>query len=205
MLPTDLDLAILQSDTYSAIPAGKVIDYGCDRVVITYLPDCTVLSIRGTDNPEGWISNFKAIGVLSSVHPQLGECESGFLSGALDLWSFIEPVLGTHPLIVQGHSRGAGMIPIIVSMMLLVGLKPAKVVCWESPWAVGPYCRKLLLDADIPGVQWWHGDDPVPCIPAVPWLCHAVWPIIHFGSWSLNPFECHGMSGIITTLMNTGA
>lgn len=197
---SELYLANLELDTYSDVPAGRVIDCGADRAVISYLPGLTVVSIRGTDNPQGWLSDFKAAGVVSKAHPQLGECEAGFLEGSLALWPLIEPVLGVDPIILQGHSRGAGMVPIIAGLMMLAGVVPHQVVCWEAPWAVGKQCRDLLLHWGIEGEQWWHGDDPVPTFPAVPWLVPNVWPIRHFGSWMLDPFACHSMNGIIQTL-----
>jgi hypothetical protein len=160
----------------------------------------TVLSIRGTTNPAGWVSNFKTAGVIAEDHPQLGVCESGFLKGALALWPLISPLLNGPNVIVQGHSRGAGMVPILAGLMLLAGAKPARVVCWEAPWAVGRQCQAMLIEGGVSGVQWWHGDDPVPCIPAVPWLRPYVWPITHFGPWMLNPFDCHHMAGIVATL-----
>lgn len=195
-----LSLAKLELDTYSATPAGLVIDCNADRAVVSYLPGLTVVSIRGTDSPAGWVSDFKAAGVVAASHPQLGICESGFLEGSLNLWPLLEPILGPSPLILQGHSRGAGMVPIIAGLLQLSGLPPARVICWEAPWAVGAQCRDFLLNCGIGGVQYWHGDDPVPCIPAVPWLVPNVWPIQHFGSWALDPFTCHSMDGIVQQL-----
>ena len=199
---TDLDLAKLELDSYSAVPAGRVVDCGADRAVISYLPGATVVSIRGTDNPAGWISDFKAAGVVSKTHVELGACEAGFLEGALNLFPLLDPLINYGGVVLQGHSRGAGMVPILAGLMILKGYAPTRVVCWESPWAVGPMCRDFLLDCGwaIQGVQYWHGDDPVPCIPAVPWLVPNVWPIKHIGSWMIDPFDCHMMQGIVEAL-----
>ena len=197
---SDLDLAHLEADTYSTSPTGIIAECGADRAIVCVQDGQTAISIRGTANPAGWISDFKAAGVRAKTHPQLGECEAGFLDGALALWPSLAPYIQRGGVIIQGHSRGAGMVPILAGLALISGYPPGRVVCWEAPWAVGEQCRKLLLDAQIPGVQYWNGDDPVPCIPCVPWLVPNVWPIKHIGSWMLNPFDCHSMSNIISTL-----
>ena len=198
---SDLDLARLELDTYAAEPVGDVIDTGIDRLVLTRFPDLTVASVKGTTTPAEWISNFKVVGVKQATHPQLGICESGFLSGGSALWDKLLPEIDpTIPLLIQGHSRGAGMVPILAGLAFLEGIRPVRCVCWEAPWAVGAQSRALLVDAGIDGVQYWHGDDPVPCAPAVPWLVPNVWPIRHFGSWMIDPFACHAMEGIVETL-----
>lgn len=197
MIPTDAALALLELDTYADAPAGEVYAAGSDRAIIRRYADCAVLSIMGTGAPEQWISNFKAIGARSAVHPKLGVCEYGFLEGALTIWAVVSDKLGDLPLIIQGHSRGAGMVPILAGLAAISGIKPARCVLWEAPWCVGAECRSLLLSAGIDGIQYWHGDDPVPTIPAVPWLVPHVWPVKHFGEWTLNPFDSHKMSGIV--------
>lgn len=197
---TDLELATLELNTYAVTPIGEVYDAGNDRAVVTRMADRTVVSFTGSNSPEDWISNFKVLGVHAADHPTLGICEDGFLRGASGLWTILAPILGDKPVIVQGHSRGAGMVPIFAAIMVTLGIKPERCVMWEAPWCVGATCKQLLLSAGIDGVQWWHGDDPVPTVPAVPWLVPNVWPIKHFGHWSLRPFDCHFMAGIIATL-----
>lgn len=202
-LPPDaLVMARLLADTYSILPFGVVVDAGADRAVIADGPaGSQVISIRGTTNPAGWVSNFKFVGVREASHPTLGVCESGFLSGALNLWPLLLPhlTLGRR-VILQGHSRGAGMVPILAGMMLIDEWAPSDCLMWEAPWCIGWEGKRLLLNAGITGSQLWHGDDPVPTIPAVPWLCPNVWPVLHFGRWRANPFDCHGMDGIIESL-----
>jgi hypothetical protein len=197
---SDLDLAKLELDTYAVTPVGEVIAVNEDRAVITRMPDVTVVSIMGTNDAKGWISDFKIQGVFSRTHRDIGVCESGFLDGAEALWPLLAPLLGTGPIILQGHSRGAGMVPILAAFALDAAVKIERCICWEGPWCVGPVCRDLLLAASVPGVQWWHGDDPVPCIAAVPWLISNVWPIKHFGSWKLDATACHLMAGIVAEL-----
>lgn len=207
LLVSDLNLARYELDTYSAAPAGEVIDVGVDRFVITRLADATIVSIRGTSDPAQWVSDFRICGAKPVDHPDLGVCESGFLSGALAVYGALSTKLlvpvglaTVTPLILQGHSRGAGMVPILAGLLTIAGVIPARCVCWEAPWSVAQPCRDILLHAGIPGVQYWHGDDPVPTIPAVPWLVPNVWPYHHFGTWRLDPFDCHSMDGIVAEL-----
>lgn len=197
---SDLDLAKLALDTYAVTPAGEVVAVNEDRAVITRHPDVTVVSIMGTNDAAGWISDFKIKGAIPREHPDIGVCESGFLDGAEALWPLLVPLLGSRPIILQGHSRGAGMVPILAAFALKAGVLLDSCVCWESPWSVGPKCRDLILAAHVPGVQWWHGDDPVCCVPSVPWLVPHVWPIKHFGTWKLDAAACHLMAGIVAEL-----
>lgn len=200
---TDADLAALELDTYAINPEGEVIAIGCDRAVVTRTPDVTVISLMGTNDAAGWISNFRIVGAVPAEHPEIGVCESGFLAGAEALWPMLVRTLDDRPVILQGHSRGAGMVPILAAFMLRTPHTLSRVVMWEAPWCVGPVCKQLLIDAEVDGVQWWHGDDVVPTIPAVPWLVPNVWPLRHFGCWALNPLDCHTMAGIVAELHNT--
>jgi hypothetical protein len=197
VIPTDVTLAGLVAATYDAMPAGEVYDVGCDRAVITRLPDCTVVSVRGTANPAGWWSDFMIRGAVAREHPQLGTCEDGFLSGAEALWSVLRPKLGLVPAVLAGHSRGAGELPELVGLMLLAGVRVARVVCFEKPWSCGPQLRGMIDAAGVSGVEYWTGDDPVPLAPAMPWLCMNVWPIVHIGKWKLDPIACHFMSSVV--------
>jgi len=204
-IPSDAELSKLELDTYSKNPAGEVYEAGHDRAVITRLDSYTVVSFMGTNDADDWISNFKIRGVRCKDHPTIGTCEGGFLDGALILSTLLLPALGTLPVIVQGHSRGAGMVPIFASLMHLSGICPVRCIGWEMPWCVGAECRELIRGANIEGIQYWHGDDPVPAVPAVPWLVSNVWPIKHFGHWDLNPFACHFMEGIVKELNSVSA
>lgn len=198
---SDLDLAKLELDTYAVTPAGEVVAVNEDRSVITRFPGVTVISIMGTNDAAGWISDFKIKGVFSRTHCDVGICESGFLDGAEALWPLLAPLVGADPIVLQGHSRGAGMVPIIAAFALDAAVKIDRCVMYEAPWCVGPVCRDLLLCASVPGVQYCYGDDPVILCPPVPWLVPHVWPITHIGEWMLNPFDCHSISRTVAWML----
>ena len=195
IVPSDAGLVLLQADSYAAMPQGQVVDAGPDRAVIRRYPGCIVVTIRGTANQPGWWSDFQILPKVMRTHPTLGDCESGFLAGTEALFTVLNPLIGTDPptpLIVQGHSRGAAIAP-----MLAVLLGASRCVCWEKPWGNGKQCRAMIEASGMTGVEYWHGDDPVPLAPAVSWLVMANFGIKHFGHWTLNPFDSHGIAGIV--------
>lgn len=196
MFLTDAQLSLIEADTYAAHPEGEVYAVGCDLVTIRRFYEFDVVSVRGTDNPQGWISDFKIVGCRSARHPDFGQCESGFLEGAIAVWQLIGPRLGDKPLLMQGHSRGAGMLPILAGLAIAANLRVAYCVGWEMPWAVGWEMRDFLMWRGMQGIQYWYGDDPVPTIPAVPWLVPNVWKYRYIGEWMLDPFDCHSMARI---------
>jgi lipase (class 3) len=195
IVPSDTSLVLLQADSYAAAPQGQVFDAGPDRAVLRRYPGCVVVTIRGTVNQAGWYSDFQITPKVPRTHPTLGVCEDGFLTGAEALYAVVNPALGTDPptpLIVQGHSRGAGIAPILAMM-----LGASRCVAWEKPWCNGPQLRDMIEASGMNGVEYWHGDDPVPLVPAVSWLVMANFPITHFGHWTANPFDSHAIAGIV--------
>jgi hypothetical protein len=151
--------------------------------------------VRGTANPAGWWSDFQIAPKIPRTHPTLGVCEDGFLTGAEALFRVVSPQLGTDPptpLVVQGHSRGAAIAPILAML-----LGAARCVAWEAPWGNGQQLRDMIAASGMTGQQYWHGDDPVPLVPAEPWLVMANFAIRHFGRWTANPFDSHGIAGIV--------
>jgi hypothetical protein len=194
MLPTDADLAALAVDSYRLAPAGEVYDSGADRAVITRRADCAIITVRGTANPAGWWSDFQIVPAVPRTHPILGPCEAGFLGGVEALYPVLRPHLGTRPVVVQGHSRGAAMAPILAAFLAIDGFVPVYCLCWEAPWAVGLTCGTFLGRQPVPGRQYINGNDPVPNVPAVWWLIAAVWPIVRIGSPMADPFQCHDIA-----------
>jgi hypothetical protein len=198
---SNLDLVLIQQDSYSFVPKGEIIDAAEDRATIVRYPDLIVITIRGTANRTGWWSDFQIAPKVAKVHPQLGVCEAGFLAGAESLWPLIKARIETTPqvpIIVQGHSRGAAIVPIMVGLMILDGIVPTYCIAWEKPWSGGKVLRQLIDQHNIVGIEPWHGDDPVPLVPAEAWLVMNFWPIKHFGKWTTNPFDSHGIAGIVT-------
>ena len=196
-IPSDAVLAGLQADAYAVAPAGRAVDAGPDRAVLTCLPGLCVATIRGTVNPRGWWSDFQIAPRVARSHPCLGECEAGFLDGAEALYAVLRPLLDGTPLLIQGHSRGAPIAAMLAGLLICDCRTPVRCVCWEKPWGNGPQLRALLAESGMPGVEYWHGDDPVPLVPAVPWLVMSNFPIRHFGRWTVDPFASHLMAGIV--------
>ncbi|HQU16645.1 MAG TPA: hypothetical protein PLO69_11160 [Gammaproteobacteria bacterium] len=197
-------LLAAQQDTYAAQPKGEVIDAGCDRAVITHLPNATLLSIAGTRDLAGWLSDFQVWKATLRDHPDVGPVEAGFGDGADKLWQRLAGRIDRDkPLLIQGHSRGAAMVPILAAFALIAGIKPYFCFAYEAPWSVGPACRDLLLAHRILGLTWWHGNDPVPLAPAVSWLVPHVWPCVSFGTPRENPIDCHYFEAVAAALAPT--
>lgn len=191
-LPSDAALAALCVDSYAATPAGHVIDTVLDRAVIVWMSGYTIVTVRGTADTRGWWSDFQISPRGLATHPELGECEAGFLAGAVALYPAIKSVLDAGPIILTGHSRGAAMLPILAALMKLDGIRPAYCCGFEAPWSVGPKCRDFVA-GDIPGRQYRNGNDPVPDVPALSYLVANVWPITQIGRPMLNRFDCHAI------------
>lgn len=198
MPPTDLSLAQLVATTYTNNPTGLILDANPDRAVLTQTENTSVVAIRGTANITGWWSDFQIQPRTSRHHPQLGTCEDGFLTGAEQLWQLIQPHLPAGPVILAGHSRGAAIVPILAGLMLLANTPPIRCVCFEKPWC----CNQVLstLISNIPGIEYWNGNDPVPAEPNVPWLVGNVWPISNIGAARLIDIECHFMDNVLAAL-----
>lgn len=202
-LPTDAALAALCVDSYRAQPAGGVHDAGPDRAVISRLPDCAVVAIRGSANERGWFTDFLILPRVMTTHARLGAGEAGFVDGAAALWDVVRPHLDPAvPLVIAGHSRGAGETPWLAGEAVLDGYSVAKAVCFEAPWTAGAALAAFL--AQVPGKQYVNGNDPVPLEPEVPWLVPAVWPVVRIGSAMFDPFACHSMALIAAELAALG-
>jgi hypothetical protein len=209
MIPPDRVLVMdYAPNSYTAKPVGEVYDAGPDRVVVSRLPGVIIITIRGTANPAGWWSDFEIAPKVTRTHPQIGGCEDGFLTGAEALYALIRDKVATDPqvlIVIVGHSRGAEIAPILAGLFVTDGIQVARVVSIEKPWGNGPVLRKLLHDAGVTGVEFWHGDDPVPLAPALPQYVLCNFPIIHFGAWSLNPIGCHMLDGIVAAFGQNAA
>ena len=199
-IPSDVDLAALEVDSYADQPKGEVYDFGPDRAVITRLAAFDVLSIAGTRNMAGWVSDFEVAPATLWDHPTVGPVEKGFGEGAEALWPILRPRLGERRLIMQGHSRGAPIMAILCRFLLDDGLFPVRCVAYEMPWGVGAPCRDSILAAGIDGITYWTGNDPVPSEPNVSWLVPNVWPIQRIGAPRLLSIECHYMASVLAAL-----
>ncbi|HTI81715.1 MAG TPA: hypothetical protein VL614_14805 [Acetobacteraceae bacterium] len=208
MIPTDDALILLSQDSYSASPAGEVYDVGPDRLVVTRLPGVIVLAIRGTANLAGWWLDFRISQKTIRAHPKLGPLEAGFAAGADAIYGIAAPLVAASPgclIVIVGHSRGAIIAPILAALFAADGVRVTWCCCIEKPWGNGAVMRALLDQAGVRGVEWWHGDDPVPLVPAELGFVMANFPIKHFGRWTLDPFDSHLMGGIVADLHEVAA
>jgi hypothetical protein len=202
---SDIALANLELDSYGVAPIGDVIDAGCDRAVITRMPAWDIVSILGTRNLQGWLSDFDIWEASLRDHLNFGPMEAGFADGAEALWAALRPMLGRKPLIMQGHSRGASLKTIMSAMALRDGFFLTHCIGYEEPWTVGTMCRDILLANNVPGLTYWNGNDPVPTQPDEDWLVPNVWPIVHVGQPRVIAVECHYMANVLASMASAQA
>lgn len=201
-LPSDSWFCRLAADSYAMDPQGEVHDFGADRAVIDRHSTYVTVTFRGSANRANWWSDFQIGPHEMTDHVDYGPCEAGFLTAADFAYSTLKSVLDPAiPIVVNGHSRGAGMIPAFVLMLLDAGYTVIRCVLWESPWTVGTKARARIQAAGVPGRQYRDGNDPVPSVPSLFWLVPWVWPITHIGAPTFDPFDCHLIHKIWTDMI----
>jgi hypothetical protein len=205
-LPNDTWFCRLAADSYALNPEGEVYDFGADRAVLDRHSTYVTITIRGSANRQNWWSNFQIEKKVMVDHPEYGPCEAGFLTAAMLAFATLEPVLDRAvPIVVNGHSRGAGITPPLVLMLLDAGYTVIWCILWECPWTVGAKARARIQDAGVPGRQYRDGNSPVTFAPALFWLVAWVWPVVHIGAPTFDPIDCHLMHKIWTDMVAIAA
>lgn len=169
MIPSDLDLARLCADTYSAAPGFDYIDAGAETgvwVAVKKLPDVDVIVFRGSDCLEDWLRDFDAAMVYEKG---LGLVHAGF-SENLDLaHSNIKAMVRPNP-VITGHSLGAARAAIYSAMRTD---PPVKVALFGCPRPGAQELTDRLKG--IPITSYKNRADPVtgvpmPVIPLLPYV-----------------------------------
>ena len=174
-LATAARLACL--DIYDPITPGsfqQIIRVG-ETVCGTALIDGTFYIVnQGTETKAGWEADFEAEPVF---HPVLGHLHSGFDK---NLPAIVKQLLTniprSTPVIVTGHSKGAGEGVILAARLTLAGVNVTKCILFACPNAgFAPFGNWVKAHIDgvsyrnSPGALSFFGD-PVPLVPPVPYL-----------------------------------
>lgn len=124
------------------------------------------LTVRGSVTVEDWLHNLDAISVEVA---DLGRIHAGFYAGLEVAWKKVKVIIGNAPLILAGHSRGAGQATILTGLAIRDGLKPLARYAFGEPRSG---CGKLArLLAGTPGKSYRNGNakqtswDPVTDVP----------------------------------------
>lgn len=111
-----------------------------------------LIVLRGSITLQDWIRDFRAMAIKTKI----GHVHIGFYAGMESVWSDLRPLL-TQPVIVAGHSLGAGRAAVLCGLMLNDGEVPAARVVFGEP-------KPGLLDLaefirGVPGRSYRNGDD----------------------------------------------
>jgi hypothetical protein len=156
--------------------------------VISQSDDITIVAFRGTESLADFVIDFS---FRPAWHDDLGWCHEGFLSDVTAIAPQMLAEIAGKRVAVTGHSKGGGEALIFAGLMVASGHIPETVVTFGAPRPGFSKLRDLLLPIrSIP--QYRHGNDPVPpMIPEILFYRHAREPLIQFGTYTFDPFDCH--------------
>lgn len=130
------------------------IDFGLDDGVcwaLRKIDGFDVIVFRGSITPQDWLRDFRAMIEATRI----GHVHAGFYMGLEHVWAEVGPLL-TQPVIVAGHSLGAGRAAIFCGLMVKDGAPPVRRVVFGEP-------KPGLIDLaelikDVPGFSYRNGD-----------------------------------------------
>lgn len=152
------DLAQLQLAAYEYPDAnGTVTPFAWDwsttlktkRAGYKLAGGCLVVILPGTQDTAQWEDDFAAF-PRWTAHPTFGPIHAGFWVGIEAFCAALVPELQKHglPVIIEGHSLGAGEAPLVAAEIRSYGIAIDRLVCWAPP---RPGMRQLAdYLADVP-------------------------------------------------------
>jgi hypothetical protein len=159
MFPTDADIAALCAGIYANAGAPPVdfdhFEQGGDHGVcwaLKRLPACDVIVFRGSITFQDWIRDFRA----APIPTRIGHVHAGFHAGMEHVWKEARPLI-KQPVIVAGHSLGAGRAAIFTGLMVRDGIPPIARVVFGEPKPGFVDLAKLI--AAVPGRSYRNGDN----------------------------------------------
>lgn len=187
-----------------------------DALVIEY-EHFTVIAMRGTEASNLWpwaedisfwesISNWWDVVRDLRVIPwrnEFGWSHAGFQKGA-DAWvdEFADQLNPIKPIVICGHSLGAGLAPHIALLLKFLGFTVESVVMFGEPRGLLSSSRKEFKLSGIPAQSFKNGGDVICTIP--PWGKHAV-KQTKIGRRTWRPsFKDHDITEYMAVLKQTG-
>jgi hypothetical protein len=157
MIPDDRLIVSLCQAIYSPtalIDQWARFDAGLDDGVcygLRKLDGFDVVVFRGSITAQDWIRDLHA----EIIPTRIGHVHEGFFAGMEHVWSELRPLL-TQPVIVAGHSLGAGRAAILCGLMVKDGAAPIRrVVCGEPKPGLIDLAQ---LIKGIPAASYRNGD-----------------------------------------------
>lgn len=123
---------------------------------IKRFPEADVIALRGSVTLLDWLRDLD-VWANPFGHRDLRRVHPGFQLGMPQVWEEAKPMVGSRPVIVTGHSLGAGRASILAGIMTLDGKAPfARVVFGEPRPGYPDFCAII---ADVPGRSYVNRDD----------------------------------------------
>jgi triacylglycerol lipase len=161
---TDTQLADICAELYNH-PGNMTVYFGHTTrdtcVGLKQLPTGeTVIVFRGSTTIEDWFRNFQTAMLNDAL---LGAVSSGFYVGLPETMALLTPHIGTGPLYITGHSRGAAEALLFAAMLAIHGVFATGVVVFGSPRPGGARLKAIL--ASVPVRSYANYLDPVTEVP----------------------------------------
>lgn len=149
------------------------------EVDISQFKDCTVIAVRGTDTRKDWIRNLRLWPTGAGKY-----CfHSGFWKGAKRILPSVAGYMELHflhrakkkPIVVTGHSQGAGVALCLARQLERTGHNVQYCVGFGSPRTMSRVNHK---DLGFTYIHFRFGNDIVPaCLPLGLFYSHVKPPI----------------------------
>lgn len=138
---------------------------------ITIQDDATVIVPRGTEATNwwkngGWLDVLRDIRFLPWRDRRVGWCHAGFLKAAQKIADAMIEFDLPGPVVVSGHSLGAGIAAPLSMILKAEGFDVREVVLFGSP---RPFKRSAAKRFSIPCVSYRHRHDFVTTVPRRSW------------------------------------
>lgn len=144
----------------SPVNPFAVIDDGADDGICWALAregDCDVIVLRGSVTLRDWLRDVLAL-TLPYTSRRMGPVHPGFYLGLDNCWSDIAKVLRPDaPVVVTGHSLGAGRAAILTALMIDAGRAPAARIVFGEPKP--GFAQLATYISTVPGRSYRNGDD----------------------------------------------
>lgn len=181
---TDLDLCHVAQEAYTSPPTWQ---WGDVKAILRWAaPKEPVVAFKGTSDPSDWLRDLDSVPM---IHPKLGTCHRGFLTGSLEALEDIQGATKGCPVVLTGHSLGGALAALTGALLGSLGSPVSQVVTFGCP-KVGFQGVRMALTG-VRCARYVHGDDIVPTLP---------WPYEHHVQAEIDlpgRIQLHGPSALI--------
>lgn len=123
---------------------------------------CDVIAFRGSVDEADWLADFNG---WPRLHPLLGYCHSGFLTGMDTVADELALARTERPVAITGHSLGAARALILAGIWTALENPPAIVVTFGTPRPGMAKLSNILNTGGIALKHYKNGPDPVADVP----------------------------------------